>query len=156
MLLNVDNSVILAFCWGPPPTSCQNWSVFPSSHTKNLAAPGRLHFGIFSLFGGSFLLLVATSKEQFLMRHKKKRYLPWKCGLPRSKLYCATRRNATKRGQFCHFGLLLASSWGPPTRCQKWSVFPSSHTKNLAAPGPPPFWNFSPSWSFWPPPRSNS
>ena len=44
------------------------------------------------------------------MRHKKKRYLPRKCGPPRSKSYCATIRNATKHGQFCHFRLLLATS----------------------------------------------
>ena len=36
----------------------------------------------------------------------------------------------------------------PPTSCQKWSVCPSSHTKNLSAPGPSPFWNFSPFWGF--------
>ena len=58
------------------------------------------------------------------MRHKKKRDLPRKCGPPRSKSYCATRSNATKRGQFCHFGLLLASSWGPPHKLSKILRFP--------------------------------
>ena len=87
-------------------------------------------------------MLLATSKERFLMRHKKKRYLSRKCGPPRSKSYCATRRNATKRGQFCHFGLFAGQLVGSPTSCQKWSVFSTSHTKNLSAPGPPPFWNF--------------
>ena len=33
----------------------------------------------------------------------------------------------------------------PPTSCQKRSVFPMSHTKNLSAPGPAPFCNFLPS-----------
>ena len=113
-------------------------------HKKKRYLPWKC--GIFSLFGASSRLLVATSKGQFFMRHKKK------CGPPRSKSYCATKRNATTRRQFCHFGLLLASSWGPPppppTSCQKLSVFPSSHTKNLAAPGPSPFWNFYPFWGF--------
>ena len=45
-----------------------------------------------------------------------------------------------------HFGLFRASFWGvPPTSCQKWSVFPISHTKNLAAPRPAPFSIFWPS-----------
>ena len=44
-----------------------------------------------------------------------------------------------------------SASWGPPTSCQKWSVFPISHTKNLAAPRPAPFsnfWPFGPSFPF--------
>ena len=38
----------------------------------------------------------------------------------------------------------MASLWAPPASCQKRSVFPMSHTKNLAAPGPAPFSNFWP------------
>ena len=119
MLLHVDNSVILAFCWPargvpPPPQVIKNCPFSQAPIQKIQQRRDRLHFGIFSLFGASSRLLVATSKEQFLMRHKKKRYLPWKCGPPRRKSYCATKRNVTKRGQFCHFGLLLASSWAPP------------------------------------------
>ena len=39
----------------------------------------------------------------------------------------------------------------PPTSCQKRSVFPMSHTKTIAAPGPAPitnFWPFGPSFAF--------
>ena len=48
-----------------------------------------------------------------------------------------------------------SASWGPPppppTSCQKWPVFPISHTKNLPAPKPAPFsnfWPFGPSFPF--------
>ena len=51
-----------------------------------------------------------ASKGRFLMRHKKKRYLPRKCGPPRSKSYCATISNATKHGQFCHSRLLFLAT----------------------------------------------
>ena len=50
-----------------------------------------------------------------------------------------------------HFGLVVASLWAPPTSCQKRSVFPMSHIKNLAAPGPASFsnfWPFGPSFPF--------
>ena len=50
-----------------------------------------------------------------------------------------------------HFGFLMASLWAPPASCQKRSVFPMSHTKNLAAPNPAPFsnfWPFGPSFPF--------
>ena len=50
-----------------------------------------------------------------------------------------------------HFGLAVASLWAPPTSCQKRSVFPMPHIKNLAAPGPAPFstfWPFGPSFPF--------
>ena len=38
----------------------------------------------------------------------------------------------------------------PPTSCQKRSVFPMSHIKNLAAPGPAPFSTFWPSGPSFP------
>ena len=57
------------------------------------------------------------------MRDKKKRYLPWKCGPPRSKSYCATRRNATKHGQFCHFGLFAGQLVGPLPQVAKKGPF---------------------------------
>ena len=50
---------------------------------------------------------------------------------------------------------ILALRWlacgPPPTSCQKRSVFPMPHIKNLAAPGPAPFstfWPFGPSFPF--------
>ena len=39
---------------------------------------------------------------------------------------------------------------GPPTSCQKLSVFPISHAKNIAAPRPAPFSNFWPSGPSFP------
>ena len=45
---------------------------------------------------------------------------------------------------FCFWWL---ASGAPPTSCQKRSVFPRSHTKNLTAPGRPQFSDF---WHFWP------
>ena len=142
----MDNSVILAFLLASswvPPHKLPKMVRFPKHPYKEFNSAGTASILEFLAFLGlSSLLLLATSKERFLMRHKKKRYLPRKCGPPRSKSYCATIRNATKHGQFCHFGLFAGQLVGPPTSCQKWSVFPSSHTKNLTAPGPPPFWNF--------------
>ena len=54
-----------------------------------------------------------------------------------------------------HFGLFGVGFWGPPpTSCQKRPVFPMSHIKNLAAPGPASFSNFGllglHFLSFWP------
>ena len=46
-----------------------------------------------------------------------------------------------------HFGPLGVSFWGSSTSCQKLTVFPISHTKNLAALRPAPFFNF---WPFGP------
>ena len=129
---------------GSPPHKLPKMVRFPKLPYKEFNSAGTASILEFLAFSGlSSRLLLATSKERFLMRHKKKRYLSRKCGPPRSKSYCATRRNATKRGQFCHFGLFAGQLVGsPPTSCQKWSVFSTSHTKNLSAPGPPPFWNF--------------
>ena len=70
------------------------------------------------------------------MRHKKKRYLPWKCGPPRSKSYCATRRNATKRGQFCPFGLFAGHLVGsPPHKLPKMVRLPNLPYKEFSSAG---------------------
>ena len=135
MLLNVDNSVILAFCWpapgAPPHHEVPKIVRFPKLPYKEFSSAGTASILEFLAFLG----LLAASTEQFLMRHKKKRYLPWKCGPPRSKSYCATRRNATKRGQFCHFGLLLASSWGPPPhKLPKMARLPNVLAMDLSTP----------------------
>ena len=98
------------------------------------------------------------------MRHKKKRYLPWKCGPPRSESYCATRRNATKHEQFCHFGFLLASSWGPPPpphKLPKMVRFPKLPYKEFSSAGTASILEFLAFLGlhlgcFWQPPRSNS
>ena len=50
-----------------------------------------------------------------------------------------------------HFGLAVASLWPPPPQVAKNAVFPMSHIKNLAAPGPASFstfWPFGPSFPF--------
>ena len=52
---------------------------------------------------------------------------------------------------FLAFWLFGGQLLGPPTSCQKWSVFLISYTKALAAPGPAPFskfWPFGPSFLF--------
>ena len=68
-------------------------------------------------------LNVPQEEMLFLMRHKKKRCLPRKCGPPRTKSYCATIRNATKHGQFCHFGLFAGQLVGPPRKLPKMVRF---------------------------------
>ena len=107
-----------------PPISCQKWPVFPIPRTKNLAAAGPAPFCNFWPFGPSFLWILAL------------------CALISF-----------------HFGVLglhfLQAFWpfggqlvgGVSISCKKWTVFPISHTKNLAAPGPALFWNF---WPFGP------
>ena len=49
-----------------------------------------------------------------------------------------------------HFGLLGVSCWGPSHKLQKTARFLNEYTKNLAAPGPAPFCNFSPSGPSFP------
>ena len=97
---------------------------FPKLPYKEFNSAGTASILEFLVFLGlSSRLLLATSKERFLMRHKKKRYLSRKCGPPRSKSYCATRRNATKRGQFCHFCLFAGQLVGSPPQVAKNGPF---------------------------------
>ena len=50
-LQGVYPSQLRASARGPPPTSCQKWSVVPRSHTKNLSAPWPSRFSNFWVCG---------------------------------------------------------------------------------------------------------
>ena len=49
-----------------------------------------------------------------------------------------------------HFGFFGISFWGPPYKLPKTVRFLKKYTKNLSAPGPPPFSNFYPSGPSFP------
>ena len=132
-----------------PPTSCQKWFVFPISHTKNLAAPGPAPFSNFWPFGPSFPCILALwALISFHFRFVGLDFLAfWPCGPSFPFIFALWALPSL------HFGSLGGQLLGslPPTSCQKRSVFPISHTKTIAAPGPAPitnFWPFGPSFAF--------
>ena len=165
MLLNTDNSVILAFLlassWAPP-HKLPKMVRFPKLPYKEFNSAGTAPILEFLAFLGlSSRLLLVAAKERFLMRHKKKRYLSRKCGPPRSKSYCATRRNATKHGQFCHFGLFAGQLVGSPPQVAKNGPFSQPPIQRIYQRRDQlHFGIFSllgfHFWCFWWPPRSNS
>ena len=133
--ISLHFGLVVASLWAPP-TSCQKRSVFPMSHIKNLAAPGPASFSNFWPFGPSFPFILAF--WAFISLHfglfGLHFLLFWPFG-PSS----------------CIFAFWWLACGPPPTSCQKRSVFPMSHIKNLAAAGPAPFsnfWHFGPSFPF--------
>ena len=124
---------ILAFSGsasGPPPTSCQKWPVCPTSLQWIYQRRDRPHFAVFSTQGLHFLA-----------------FWPWGPSFP-----CILALWAFISLHFGLVGFHFLAFWPcgselvgpPPTSCQKRPVFPMSHIKNLAAPGPASFSNFRP------------
>ena len=128
---------ILAFSGsasGPPPTSCQKWPVCPTSLQWIYQRRDRPRFAVFSTQGLHFLA-----------------FWPWGPSFP-----CILALWAFISLHFGLVGLHFLAFWPcgselvgpPPTSCQKRPVFPMSHIKNLAAPGPGFIFQFSAFWAF--------
>ena len=120
-----------------PPTSCQKWPVCPTSLQWIYQRRDRPHVAVFSILGLHFLAF-------------------WPCG---PSFPCILALWALISLHFGLVGFHFLAFWPcgselvgpPPTSCQKRSVFPMSHIKNLAAPGPASFsnfWPFGPSFPF--------
>ena len=112
---------------------------FLKNYTKNLSAPGSASFCNFSLFRLSFLLLLAISKGQFLMRHKKKCCFHGYVTLQRANLNVPQEEMLLNMDN----SVILASFWAPPHKLRKMVRFLKNYTKNLSAPGSASFCNFS-------------
>ena len=107
---------------GVPPTSCQKWSVCPTSLQWIYQRRDRLHFAVFSILGLHFLAF-------------------WPCG---PSFPCILALWAFSSLHFGLVGLHFLAFWPcgpsfpfilafsgsasgpPPTSCQKWSVCPTS------------------------------
>ena len=141
--------------WGPP-TSCQKWSVCPTSLQWIYQRRDRLHFAVFSILGLHFLAFWPFGPSfPFILAFWA--FISFHFGL--LGLHFLSFWHFGPSFPFIlafwafilHFGLVVASLWPPPTSCQKRTVFPMSHIKNLAAPGPASFsnfWPFGPSFPF--------
>ena len=121
------------------------------SHIKNLAAPGPAPFSNFWPFVLLFPFILALSA--FISFHfgllGLHFLLFWLCGPSFPYILALWAFISFHSGlvgfHFLSFWLSRGQLLGPPpTSCEKRSVFPMSHIKNLAAPGPASFSNFWP------------
>ena len=94
---------------------------------------------------------MATSKEQFLMRHKKN------CAtLLTMEMWPSKQQIVLCHKKKCYYTSTILSFWPfasqlvgpPPTSCQKWSVFPSSPYKEFSSAGTVSILEFLALWAF--------
>ena len=147
---------ILAFSGsasGPPPTSCQKWSVCPTSLQWIYQRRDRLHFAVFSILGLHFLafwpfgpsfpcILAFWAFISFHFGLLGLHFLSfWHFGpsFPFILAFWAF---------ILHFGLVVASSWAPPHKLPKTDRFPNVPYKEFSSARPGFIFQFLAFWAF--------